>query len=121
MRKVLLDWDRGGEGEGLWRMTEKCVKKMEWEAQAAYNTSLKTTRVSDYFRKTEVEEAQREVIDYLSALATPLSEFNGRHSSAIGGTSPPSDTAPFRDATPSTPTGPSSLQTQGSYSSRGGS
>lgn len=62
MRKVLLDWDRDGEGEGLWRMTEKCVKKMEWEAQAAYNTSLKTTRVSDYFRKTEVEEAQREVI-----------------------------------------------------------
>ncbi|OWZ62391.1 hypothetical protein AYX14_06918 [Cryptococcus neoformans] len=55
----------------------------------------------------------------LSALATPLSEFNGRHSSAIG--APPSDTAPFRDATPSTPTGPSPLQTQGSYSSRGGS
>ncbi|OWT39482.1 hypothetical protein C362_03077 [Cryptococcus neoformans Bt1] len=50
-----------------------------------------------------------------------LSESNGRHSSAIGGTSPPPDTAPFRDATPSTPTGPSPLQTQGSYSGRGGS
>ncbi|OXL09815.1 hypothetical protein C348_02201 [Cryptococcus neoformans Gb118] len=50
---------------------------------------------------------------------------------------PPSDTTPFRDATPcesasgdssghagcmaATPTGPSSLQTQGSYSSSGGS
>ncbi|OXB37770.1 hypothetical protein J007_02485, partial [Cryptococcus neoformans] len=60
MRKVSLDWNRGGEDEGLLRMAEKCVKKMEWETQAAYNASLKTTRVSDYFKKTEVEEAQRE-------------------------------------------------------------
>lgn len=62
MRKVLLDWDRDGEDEELLRMTERCVKKMEWKAQAAYNASLKTTRVSDYFKKTEVEEAEPEVI-----------------------------------------------------------
>lgn len=43
-------------------MTEKYVKKMEWDAQAVYNALLKTTHISDYFRKTEVKEAQQEVI-----------------------------------------------------------